>query len=57
MGYYREERYALRSTELYMCLKQNVVFICQLPPKTCKYVENFLLLIKALCFIVFYIGL
>ena len=48
--------YALRSAEVYMCLEQNVVFICQLPPKTCRYVQNLLPLIKALYLAIFYIG-
>ena len=38
----REERYALHSAEVYMCLEQNIVFICQLSPKTCRYIQNLL---------------
>ena len=36
----KEERYALRSTEVYMCLEQDVVFISELPPKTCRYIYS-----------------
>ena len=51
----KEERYALRSAKVYMCLEQNVVFVRQLLPKTCKYIENLPLLIKALYLAAFYI--
>ena len=47
-----EERYA----EVYMCLEQNVVFIRQLPPKTCRYFQNLLLLRKALYLTASYVG-
>ena len=49
----REERYPLRSAEVYMWLEQTVVFIRQLPPETCRYIQN--LLIKALNLAAFYI--
>ena len=39
----REERYVLCSAEVYMCLEQNVVFVRQWLPKTCRYIQNFLL--------------
>ena len=52
----RKERYVLRSAEVCMCLEQNVVFICQLPLKTCKYIQNPLLLKKALYLATFYVG-
>ena len=62
----REDRYALHSVEVYMCLELNVVFIRQLPPPpppkkkkklktTCKYIQN-LLLIKARCILHFWIN-
>ena len=38
------ERKDMHYAEIYMCLEQNVVFICQLPPKTCSYIQNVLLL-------------
>ena len=43
-----EGRYALRSAKVYMCLEQNVVFIYQLRPETCRYIQKLLLSIKAL---------
>ena len=42
----REEKYALRSAEIYMCIEQNFVFMRQLPPTTCRYIQNLLLLKK-----------
>ena len=32
--------------EVYMYLEQNIVLICQLPPKTCRYIVNLVLLKK-----------
>ena len=52
----KKERYAFRSAEVYMCLEQNAVFICQLPLKTCRYIKNLLRLIKALYLTAVYIG-
>ena len=52
----KEERYALYLAEVFMCLEQNNIVMCQLPPKTCRYNQNLLPLIKALCLTAFYIG-
>ena len=52
----REEKYALHSAEVYKCLEQNVVFIRQLPPKACRYIQNILLLKNALYLTAFSIG-
>ena len=52
----REESYDLCSDEVYMCLEQNVAFILQLPPKTCRYIQNLLLFKKAVYLAAFYTG-
>ena len=39
-------RKGMHCAKVYMCLEHNVVFICQLPPKTCRYIQNVLLLKK-----------
>ena len=42
----REEKYVLRSAEVCMCFEQDIVFIHQLPPTTCRHIKNLLLLIE-----------
>ena len=53
----RDERYSLRSAEVYRCLELNgTLFSCQLLPKACRYIHDLFLLIKALYLAAFYIG-